>query len=95
MLSCLDIAVGMFFLPGSWVQTQVESPPKMSEIYYDLPCKLQNNYFEGGEDPVYRHLKRRNDIIRGGTLLFQDKAKIFLFLRLMSSSGGTEGYFRQ
>jgi len=82
MLSCLDIAVGMFlFLPGSWVQTQVDSPPKMSEIFYDLLCKylfkLKNNYFEGGEDPVYRPLKRRNDI------------------SLMSSSGGTEEYFRQ
>jgi len=83
----------VFFLPGSWVQTQVESPPKMSEIFYDLPCKnlfkFQNNYFEGGEGPIYSPLKSRT-----GTLLFQHKAKIFV-LRLMSSSGGTEGYLRQ
>lgn len=63
------------FLSGSWVQTQVESPPKMSEIFYDLPCKKiysnSKKIILKGEDPVLtfektkRHQSSRKFIISG------------------------------
>jgi hypothetical protein len=97
-LSYLPIAVGIFLWPGSSVLTQVESPSKISEIFYDLPCtnlfKLQNGYFEGGRTQSTdlrkdekRHQSSRTFIGSG------QSADLFVFLT--SSCGGTDGFLRQ
>jgi len=84
-----------FFLFGSWVQTQVESPPKMSEIFYDLPCKkfiqTSKKLFWRGRTPSTDLWKDETTSVEQEVYCFRIKNRS-LFLRLVSSCGGTEGY---
>ena len=95
MLSWLAIAVGIFFCPGRGFWHKFSRRQKWvkyfticcAQLYSDLKKIILN-----AEDPVYRPLKRRNDISRGAPFCFRTKRNSFLLL--ISSFGGTDGFLQ-